>query len=323
MEFETQNILGHNKNFLKLTKLIKKNRLPNSIVFQGTKGIGKTTTAYRIAQFIFEQNDSQIDKYEFKNSDIYKKICNSSFPNLLVIQKLWLEDKKRYKNQIYRDDIVSINRFYSNKESNEMYRVCIIDSIDDFSLDASNSLLKLIEEPPINSLFIIINHNRSKLLKTIESRSFILNFNKLKIDDYATLLKLNNYRHNDIKKLYQLNDADLQSSFNYIDNDFDAIDAHFTSLLLNKKNVKINTASHYVGFVNDINTENINDDFINYMLLRIKKTLLGSIVEQNNSNIFRLIKSYYYLDKIFKNQKTYNLNFDHILIKFFSYLRNA
>jgi hypothetical protein len=59
------------------------------------------------------------------------------------------------------------------------------------------------------------------------------------------------------------------------------------------------------------------------MLLRIKKTLLGSIVEQNNSNIFRLIKSYYYLDKIFKNQKIYNLNFDHILIKFFSYLRNA
>tara|TARA_A100001015_G_scaffold247169_1_gene283881 strand:+ start:66 stop:254 length:189 start_codon:yes stop_codon:yes gene_type:complete len=56
MEFETQNILGHNKNFLKLTKLIKKNRLPNSIVFQGTKGIGKTTTAYRIAQFIFEQS---------------------------------------------------------------------------------------------------------------------------------------------------------------------------------------------------------------------------------------------------------------------------
>lgn len=90
MEFETQNILGHNKNFLKLTKLIKKNRLPNSIVFQGTKGIGKTTTAYRIAQFIFEQNDSPIDKYEFKNSDIYKKICNNSFPNLLVIQKLWL-----------------------------------------------------------------------------------------------------------------------------------------------------------------------------------------------------------------------------------------
>ena len=67
------------------------------------------SAAYRIAQFIFEQNDSPIDKYEFKNSDIYKKICNNSFPNLLVIQKLWLEDKKRYKNQIFRDDIVSIN----------------------------------------------------------------------------------------------------------------------------------------------------------------------------------------------------------------------
>ena len=73
MEFETQTILGHNKNFLKLTQLIKRNRLPNSIVFQGTKGIGKTTTAYRIAQFIFEQNDSPINKYEFKNKKLILK----------------------------------------------------------------------------------------------------------------------------------------------------------------------------------------------------------------------------------------------------------
>ena len=323
MEYQTQYILGHDKNFLKLTTLIKKNMLPNSIIFQGSKGIGKTTSAYRIAQFIFEQNDNPTEDFQFMNSDIYKKICNNTFPNLLYIQKIWLDDKKRYKNKIFRDDIRVIKDFYHNKDFTNQYRICIIDNIDDFSIDASNSLLKLIEEPPKNSLFIIINHNKSKLLKTIESRSFVLKFNKLNLYDYSYLLKLNNYRYIDIEKLYQLNDADLQSSFNYIDNDLDTIDDHFTSLLIDKNKVKINTALHYVSFIKDNNTENINNDLVNYMLMRIKKTILESVKKKNHSNISRLIKSYYFLDKTFKSQKVYNLNFDYMLINFFNFLRNA
>ena len=126
-----------------------------------------------------------------------------------------------------------------------------MNSIDDFSIEASNSLLKLIEEPPKNSLFIIINHNKSKLLQTIKSRSFVLNFSNHILDDYSELLKLDNYRYNDINKLYALTAGDLQASFNYIDNDFDSIDDHFKSLLLDTSKIKINTASHYVADFND------------------------------------------------------------------------
>ena len=323
MEYQTKQILGHEKNFIKLSKLIKKNMIPNSIIFQGSKGIGKTTSAYRIAQYIFEQKDNYSDSYIFNNSNIYNKICNSSYPNLLVIKKPWLEDKKRYKNQIHKDDISSIRKFYLNKEDGSQYRICIIDNIDDFSIDASNSLLKLIEEPPENSLFIIINHNKSKLLKTIKSRSFVLNFTNLTLKNYNELLKFNNYRFNDINKLYELTAADLQSSFDYIDNDFDSIDEHFRSLLLNTSKIKVNTASHYVSFFNDKTSIENCDNLINYMLLRIKKTILDLIKGQNDKNIFKLIKSYYFLDNTYKNQKIYNLNFDHILIKFFNYLKNA
>ena len=89
------------------------------------------------------------------------------------------------------------------------------------------------------------------MLKNINSRSLILNFSNLKLDDYSKLLKLENYRYNDIDKLYDLNAGDIQSSLNYIDNDFDSIDDHFKSLLLDNTKVKINTASHYVAFFND------------------------------------------------------------------------
>tara|TARA_B110000858_G_scaffold197869_1_gene261233 strand:- start:3636 stop:4607 length:972 start_codon:yes stop_codon:yes gene_type:complete len=323
MEYETKDVLGHKKNFIKLSKLIKKNRLPNSIVFQGTKGVGKTTSAFRIAQFIFEQNEMPSDLYKFNNSNIYQKICNNSYPNLLFIEKPWMEDKKRFKKQIHKDDITSIKKFYLNKEEVGQYRICIIDNIDDFSIDASNSLLKLIEEPPKNSLFIIINHNKSKLLQTIKSRSFLLNFSNLVLDDYTKLLKLNNYRYSNINKLYGLTASDLQSSFNYIDNDFDSIDDHFKSLLLDPSKIKINTAFHYVSFFNDNSKLENSDEFISYMLLKIKKTILELLSKKKSKNIFNLIKSFYFLDKAYKNQKIYNLNFDHILIKFFNYLKNA
>ena len=290
MEYKTKVVLGHSKNFIKLNSLIKKNRLPNSIVFQGTKGIGKTTSAFRIAQFIFEQNSNPTDQYEFNNSDIYKKICNNSLPNLLLIEKGWLEDKKRFKNQIHKNDIGVIKKFYANKEEEKLYRICIIDNIDDFSIEASNSLLKLIEEPPKNSLFIIINHNKSKLLQTIKSRSFVLNFSNLNIDDYRELLKLDNYRYKDIYKLYALTAGDLQSSFNYINNDFDSIDGHFKSLLLDTSKIKINTASHYVAFFNDNSKIENSDDLISYMLVRTKKTILELLQDKKSKNILNLIK---------------------------------
>ena len=323
MEYQTKVVLGHEKNFIKLSKLIKKNKLPNSILFQWTKVICKTTLAFRISPFIFEQKEIPTDLYKFNNSNINQKICNNSYPNLLFIEKIWLEDKKRFKNQIYKDDISSIKKFYLNKEEEGQYRICIIDSIDDLSIDASNSLLKLIEEPPKNSLFIIINHNKSKLLQTIKSRSFVLNFSNLKVDAYANLLKLENYRYNDINKLYALTAGNLQSSFNYIDNSFDTIDDHLKSILLDSSKIKINTASHYIAFFNDNSKLENSDDFISYMLLKIKKTILELLEEKKSKNIFNLIKSYYFLDKTYKNQKIYNLNFDHILIKFFNYLKNA
>ena len=87
--------------------------------------------------------------------------------------------------------------------------------------------------------------------------------------------------------------------------------------------IKVNTASHYVTFFNDKTSLENSDNFINYLLLKIKKTILELIRERKKSNVFRLIKSYYFLDKVYKNQKIYNLNFDHILIKFFNYLKNA
>jgi DNA polymerase-3 subunit delta' len=89
---------------------------------------------------------------------------------------------------MYRDDISHISSFFKTKNESNNKRVCIIDAIDDLSLDAINSLLKIIEEPNINSHFILISHDNKKLLPTIISRSFQIKFNNFKKDDFLSIL---------------------------------------------------------------------------------------------------------------------------------------
>ena len=74
-------------------------------------------------------------------------------------------------------------------DQNDQKRVCIINLIDDLSLDAANSVLKIIEEPNRNNHFIIVNQNKTRCLKTIVSRSHRIFFGKLSYDDYINFYK--------------------------------------------------------------------------------------------------------------------------------------
>ena len=49
-------------------------------------------------------------------------------------------------------------------------KIVIIDNLEYFNLNALSALLKIIEEPPQNTYFFLINNSESKLLKTIKSR---------------------------------------------------------------------------------------------------------------------------------------------------------
>ena len=87
-----------------------------------------------------------------------------------------LKTKKKYKKKIFREDISYILDFFSTKDEVNQKRVCLINSLDDLSKDAVNSLLKIVEEPNNNSHFILINHKEVAAIPTIKSRSHIIKF---------------------------------------------------------------------------------------------------------------------------------------------------
>ena len=82
-------LFNYNSFFLNVVNLYNKNKLPNKILFSGPKGIGKSTFAYHLLNYIFSKNEEF--KYNLKNFEIdglnksYNLILNNTHPNFHLI----------------------------------------------------------------------------------------------------------------------------------------------------------------------------------------------------------------------------------------------
>ena len=166
------NLYGLQKNLDELINLYKIDKLPNKIMLSGRKGIGKCTLAYHLINFILSENEDfsyNLERYSInKENKSFKLIQNKIHPNFYLIDII--EEKKTI-------DIFQIRSLISdlNKSSlNSKPRIILIDNIENLNINSVNSLLKILEEPPANTYFILISNNK-KVLPTVKSRC--LNFN--------------------------------------------------------------------------------------------------------------------------------------------------
>lgn len=218
---ETDNITPQNNFFLMgqeeaekvVLEAYKNNKLHNSWLISGEKGIGKVTFAYRFARFLL--NDKKGTETLNTSPDSYanKLISSASHPDLKVIERDYIKkDRDKIlkairagepmsdeemsnlkKSAVIRiDEVRAINEFMSKKSAQDGWRIVIIDSIDDMNTEAANALLKILEEPPAKSMIMLISHNVGKLLPTIKSRCAKLVLRPL--DDNVVISLLRRYR---------------------------------------------------------------------------------------------------------------------------------
>ena len=165
-------LYGHNFEFSSFIKLYKSQKLPNKILLSGEKGIGKSTLAYHVINYILSTDEEY--SYDLDNLKInpdnksFKLILNKSNPNFNSIDIE--EDKKSIDINQIRNLIYSLNKSSFNKKP----RFVLIDNIELLNINSVNALLKILEEPNDNIYFILINNNK-KILATLKSRC--LNFN--------------------------------------------------------------------------------------------------------------------------------------------------
>ena len=159
-------LIGHEFVFNKLIDLYNNNNLPNKILLSGTKGIGKSLLANQLVNYIYSKNDSNL------------LIENNSHPNIFKIYKE--KDKKYIEIAKIREMI----QFQNRSSFNNKIRSIIIDDLEFLTINSTNALLKSVEEPNENILFILINNSADKILDTLRSRciefKLLLKYNEIK-----------------------------------------------------------------------------------------------------------------------------------------------
>ena len=113
-----RNLYCYQKIFSSLKNLYGFNQLPSKIIFSGEKGIGKSTLAYHLINFILSENEEY--SYDYENNKInsenksYKLIQNRSNPNFYLIDVV--EDRKNIDINQIRELIINLNKSSFNKK---------------------------------------------------------------------------------------------------------------------------------------------------------------------------------------------------------------
>ena len=293
------NLYAIGNYLLDLSKLYLNNKFPNKILLSGEKGIGKSTLAYHLINFILSEDEEF--SYDMKNLKIdpenksFKLLQNKSNPNFKLVDVN--EEKKMIDVNQIRNLILDLNKSSFNNKA----RLVLIDNIELLNINAVNALLKILEEPNDNINFILINNNK-RILPTLKSRC--LNFkiqlttnqvfdvtNKILLDNYTNLINdeiLNNYN----------TPGEILRLINFAKNN--EIDLKQTSL---------------IQLINKIMMDK------NYKKDNYTKQLIYSLIEiyfRNNTSIknVKLTNVYNYFLKKINDTKIYNLDEESLFMEF-------
>ncbi len=169
---------------------IRGGRLHHAWLIGGLQGIGKATLAYRVARRLLDlRPGTPVDTLSVPAaSAAARQVAALSHPNLAVLRRAPATDKKGPSATIPVDAVRRALSVFGSTSADGGYRVCIVDSADDLTIASANALLKVIEEPPPRSIFLIVSHAPQRLLPTIRSRCRRLGLRPLGEDEIRRVI---------------------------------------------------------------------------------------------------------------------------------------
>lgn len=186
---QTVVLFGHDEAETALLAAYRSGRIPHAWLIGGPKGIGKATLAYRMARFVLAHPDPATPAVQGATSlavdesdAAARRITTGSHGGLLVLERS-ANDKGVLRTVITVDETRETIAFFGSTAGTEGWRVCIVDTVDELNANAANALLKILEEPPERSLFLLVSHSPARVLPTIQSRCRRLPLRPLSVAD--------------------------------------------------------------------------------------------------------------------------------------------
>jgi DNA polymerase III subunit delta' len=282
-------LYGYDEYFNNFANLFDSKKLPNSLLISGAKGIGKSTFIYHFINFLLSKNEKNkysIEKKSIDENNIsYKHLINGTHPNFFLV------DKKVGEKEIKIEQIRNLLTFVNKTTLSNNLKLVLVDNVEDLNINASNALLKALEEPKNDTFFFLIHNNAARLIKTIKSRCIEFKFFMTLEKNKSVFKKLVNQYKIDVDTLNDRNNFLYDSPVNLIKHSF-ADNKDLLNIILNRiNNFKTDKKSNELDF-----------------LLNLIEQYYNQLVTQNNGILNLYFYNYRKILKTFNDIKKYNLN---------------
>ncbi len=201
-------VIGHYREKELISKYLNRDFPSYSFLFEGKEGIGKKLLALYTAKGFLCEKDTNFGCGECKSCRLTDNLISNIYngTNLTYNPDIKLVSSEEGKD-IKISQIREVIDFVKLKSSSG--KVVIIENAEKMNTEASNALLKTLEEPPENVMFILTTTNQNKLLPTIVSRCFKIKFRQLPKDEIYRFLTEKGFSEREAKEISAISEGSL------------------------------------------------------------------------------------------------------------------
>ena len=186
-------LYGHDDAIAQFRAAMDAETLHHAWLLAGPRGVGKARFADMAARRVLAEatsvkpvEEGLVVSPDHPTAHLFKA---GSHPDFRRLERLPREKKPdELARNITIAQVRSLQSLFGSRPSMSDWRAVVIDAIDDLERSAANALLKNLEEPPPNCVFLLVCHNPGRLLPTIRSRCRMLRFRRLSDDDMTSAI---------------------------------------------------------------------------------------------------------------------------------------
>lgn len=185
-------IVGQDRAVDQFVSAWSKRALHHAWLLAGPRGVGKAHFARSAATRVLAEAAGPpvelggLDTPE--DHPIARLVAAGSHPDLRALERLEHPKTGNLARSITVDQVRSLGDLIGSTPFLSSWRSVVIDSADDLEPGGANALLKMLEEPPANTIFFLVAHAPGRLLPTIRSRCRRLDFQLLSDDAMTSVL---------------------------------------------------------------------------------------------------------------------------------------
>ncbi len=194
---ENSRLKGHAEAEKILLNAAESGRLAHAWIIAGPRGIGKATLAFRFARHLLSGGNAEggglfgdapatleIDA----EHPVFRRVASGGHSDMYTIQRSVNPATKNLRAEIVVEDVRGASGFLRLTPGEGEWRIVIVDAADEMNRAAANAILKVLEEPPPATVFLLVSHAPGRLLPTIRSRCRMLQLQPLAVGIVDELL---------------------------------------------------------------------------------------------------------------------------------------